>query len=379
MNSVQPIGLLGTARQGRITPEQATPKNARSTALGFVGAVCSRPHGKSDHGPVDPTNYNTDESEMRKTLNTKLLDGAYYCYLDDIPSLTNNTINRYVTSNNCITDRILGTNTSFSLPNRMQFFITGNNLKTAADIVRRSLTLDLHYAGLIRERKIESPAVTPAHFRDPAWRTDLLQILWSLCCHWQQQGCPRLCTTYPSDFEDYATAAHIAMAAGLADPWGPRQIALDTGDARGEALEDLIIAAADTIQEKIWSTEKNTYVHTGATKTFTSDDMVEIARANGLLEIIIPPSVDKARSLGMALRPLKGDIRTDTSGRQFRVGDKHARTRNLTLITILSEPAHAPADSTGTAPEDPPPPPPAPPADPADDPFAPLPSVELPL
>lgn len=303
------------------------------------------------HGPVDPTNYNTDESEMRKTLNSKLFDGAYYCYLDDIPSLVNNTINRYVTTNNAITDRILGTNTTFSLANRMQFFVTGNNLKTASDITRRSLPLDLHFAGLIKDRKFARPSVTAASFRSPSWRKDLLQCMWSLCKHWEAAGCPRLCQSVPDDFAEYGICAHIAMSAGMTDPWGPRQIALDVGDARGEALEDLLVAAADTIPGQ-WSQEHGTTRHTGCWQKFTTADMLKLAQDNDILEIIIPPAVDKARSLGQALRGLKGDVRKDSSGRQFEINDKKGKTRNYTLITILSEPTHAPVDDTGQPPMD---------------------------
>ena len=116
---------------------------------------------------------------MRKTLNTLLFDGAMVCYLDDIKTLANNTINRFVTAT-AIRDRILGTNQSFTVANRMQFFVTGNNLKTTPDIARRSLTIDLFWAGKAAERQFSNPAITEERLADPAWRASLLSCLWSL-------------------------------------------------------------------------------------------------------------------------------------------------------------------------------------------------------
>ncbi len=303
------------------------------------------------HGKLQAVNYAEDEAEMRKTLNSLLFDGSMVCYLDDIKTLANNTINRFVTAG-AIRDRTLGTNQAFTLQNRMQFFCTGNNLKTTPDIARRSLPIDLFWAGNAAQRQFTGAVLNEDTITEPAWRADMLSALWSLCKAWEDAGCPESCPNPPNSFKDFAACAHITMFAGLANPFGPRQIELDSGDTMGEALETLIIGIADSI-DGYWSSIMNKKVHTGQSETFTVQQLIEKAEDMQILDIITNYAKEPKRSLGSSMRKVKGKEYVDSTGRKFRVGSKRTKASNNYQFTILSEPtASAPADSAGAHPED---------------------------
>lgn len=276
------------------------------------------------HGDIDTINFNADENELRKLLNTRLLDTAAYAFLDDIPSLISNTINRYVTSSR-ITDRVMGKQSSFTVENRMQFFITGNQLKTSKDVERRSLPIDLFCAGDATTRTIGT-RISEHGILTPTWRRDMLTALWSLVAGWQRAGCPKDPTTAAriSSFEHYKIAAHITIWAGFPDPFGPRQVDLDTGDTMTDALTETIIYI---------STNQTT-----TTETYTIDRILEIAAAIGKADIITGSARDPRKSLGHQMRRIKGRIFTDSYGRQFEVGNRRTSASSNYTITHLTPP-----------------------------------------
>lgn len=276
------------------------------------------------HGDIDTINFNTDENELRKLLNTRLLDSSPYAFLDDIPSLISSTVNRYVTSTR-ITDRIMGRQESFTVENRMQFFITGNQLKTSKDVERRSLPIDLFCATDATTRTIGT-RISEHGILTPTWRRDMLTALWSLVAGWMRAGCPKDPTTAAriSSFEHFKTAAHITIWAGFMDPFGPRQVDLDTGDTMADSLTETIIYI---------STNQQT-----TTETYTIDRILEIAAAIGKADIITGGARDPKKSLGHQMRRIKGRVFTDTYGRQFEVGNKRTSASSNYTITHLTPP-----------------------------------------
>lgn len=297
------------------------------------------------YGAVAPGNYTEDDNEMRKTLNSALFNGAPFFFLDDLSIIAGRVLPRFVTAA-YIKDRELGKNIMFEKPQRMQFFLTGNNLKTSTDIERRTLPIDLFYDGDAATRT-NFTTLKEEHLTDPKWRTAMLEALWGLCCHWERQGSPSL-TNIPAltSFKPYvATAASIAVAAGFTSPFNPRPVNLDTGDTKKAALIRLIILIADTI---LPPADTPHLPHTGLTESYTVAQIVDIAKANHLLDIIVGSTRDTNISLGYQIRNLNGRRFTDTRGRSFLVGDKRRAASTLYPFHILSEPTITTEQDTTT-------------------------------
>lgn len=287
------------------------------------------------YGAVAPGNYTDDDNEMRKTLNSALFNGAPYFFLDDLSVIAGRVLPRFVTAA-YIKDRELGKNVMFEKPQRMQFFLTGNNLKTSTDIERRTLPIDLFYDGDATTRT-DFTTLKEEYLTNIEWRRSMLEALWGLCVHWENQGAPAL-TGVPAltSFKPYvATAASIAVAAGFTSPFAERPVNLDTGDTKKAALIRLVILIADTI---LPPADDPTRPHTGLSESFTVAQMVDIARTNHLLDIIVGSTRDQIISLGYQIRNLNGRRFTDSHGRSFMVGDKRRSASTLYPFHILSEP-----------------------------------------
>lgn len=291
------------------------------------------------HGDVDAANFIDDDKEFRQTLNAMLFDGARFCWLDDVKHLKSQALNRFITSSR-IRDRILHTQITFSKEMRMQFFATGNSLKVSPDIARRSLPIDLFFAQDATQRIFQG-ILTEEIIAQPAIRSSFLSCLWSLVHHWQEAGCPRYIEKAPggafAKFVDLA--ANIAMHAGFANPYGPRLVDLDSGDAAGKALQEVLVVMADSIGAGFGQP------HKGRFYKFRVADLESFATNMHKIDIIVPYGNNKRDNLGQAMRGMKGREFTDSRGRRFSVGSSRDSASSLYQFTILSEPTRELSDS----------------------------------
>jgi hypothetical protein len=291
------------------------------------------------HGDVDAANFIDDDKEFRQTLNAMLFYGARFCWLDDVKHLKSQALNRFITSSR-IRDRILHTQITFSKEMRMQFFATGNSLKVSPDIARRSLPIDLFFAQDATQRIFQG-VLTEEIITQPAIRSSFLSCLWSLVHHWQEAGCPRYIEKAPggafAKFVDLA--ANIAMHAGFANPYGPRLVDLDSGDAAGKALQEVLVVMADSIGAGFGQP------HKGRFYKFRVADLEAFATNMHKIDIIVPYGNNKRDNLGQAMRGMKGREFTDSRGRRFSVGSSRDSASSLYQFTILSEPTRELSDS----------------------------------
>lgn len=322
--------------------------NKKGTGKTFLARVCLAPIW----GDVPVANYTNDENELRKTLNSLLFNSEAICMLDDVNTLNNNTLNRYITASK-IKDRQFHTNKIFEKQNRMQFFATGNGLKSSEDIERRSIPVDLFFARDIRTRKFKY-TVSDAIIASPTWRADMMAGLWSLVKHWERSNFPQFLPreALPS-FEKYTQVAiNPVMCAGFCSPLGKRIVNLDTGDAMGHALEEVLIAIADTIIPEYQKQD------TGLFTVYTVPELIELARKLNKLDIVTNHAEYPNRIFGQAMRKIKGNEYQDSRGRWFTVGDKRTSASTVYRFTILTERTHeldttvSPL-TTGDAPPDP--------------------------
>lgn len=300
--------------------------NQQGTGKSFLARTILAPF----YGLPGVVNYREDENEMVKELNSAVLAGRPYMFLDDLKSLVSNAINRFVTSPK-IDGRILGKNSRFTVDNRSQYFITGNQLKTSRDVERRSLPIDMFCSMRATDRKI-SEKLSEAKILSLPWRADMLQALWSLVSGWMRAGCPRPDGEQKmTSFSSYMVASYITQWAGFMDPFGPRQVDLDTGDAMADALETVVIHIANQLQP-------DGPTHTGLKEIYTVPQIIEFAKAINLLDIVTNGARDENRSFGQQLRRIKGRVFEDSAGRQFEVGNRKTRACSAYEFTILSEP-----------------------------------------
>ena len=284
------------------------------------------------YGIPNATPYPREEVSLQKLLFTKLMNGAPYVLIDDLASLASATLNQYATSE-YISDRVLGGNVEFTGSNRMQLISTGNNLTVTADIERRSLIVDLFDVCKSTEKNVKNP-LTERVFGVQSWREDMLTAMWSMVWAWSEAGCPKhvRASAMPS-FEEFAeVVGSITVHSGFISPFTKRSVTSDGGDVRGVSLERLLKRLAELI------VPESGKPHTGCSRMYSVDDVLEVAKSMGVLEIICSGK-NLNQSMGHQLRKLKGREYVDGKGRRFTFGRKQDAVSSHYNVIILGEPA----------------------------------------
>ena len=83
------------------------------------------------------------EAEMRKRLTTIVMEAPRVALLDNVPdgaTLESSSLAALLTCNEW-TDRVLGVNRKVTLPHRVVWVATGNNIRLAGDLARRALSI----------------------------------------------------------------------------------------------------------------------------------------------------------------------------------------------------------------------------------------------
>lgn len=185
-------------------PVQGTGKTLLVTTLAAiaVGSVASESIPSKDN-----------DDEWRKKITSILLAASPFVLLDNIPD--NTTIDSPALAAALTTDewadRLLGRNNAIRLPSRVVWTATGNNLRVAGDMPRRSYSIRLD-ANAERpwERtgfKIEG---LERHIR--ANRGDLLAAALTVIRAWYTNGTPQASVPTLGGFEEWATTIGSVLA-----------------------------------------------------------------------------------------------------------------------------------------------------------------------
>ncbi|MGE0191980.1 MAG: hypothetical protein AB7T63_08040 [Planctomycetota bacterium] len=123
-----------------IAPEFGSGK----TLLAHVATRAMTGHGPDEMPPVGGRRSD-GEAEMRKRLTTVVMEAPRVALLDNVPdgsTLESPSLAALLT---CIewSDRILGVNRRVTLPHRVVWIATGNNIRLAGDLGRRALSVQI--------------------------------------------------------------------------------------------------------------------------------------------------------------------------------------------------------------------------------------------
>ena len=189
-------------------PMQGTGKTLLVTALGTiaVGNVSSE---------SIPSKENDDE--WRKKITSILLAASPFVLLDNIPD--NTTIDSPSLAAALTTeewsDRLLGRNNAIRLPSRVVWAATGNNLRVAGDMPRRSYSIRLD-ANAERPWERTGFKIKGLERHVRANRGDLLSAALTVVRAWYTNGKPRASVPALGSFDEWAeTIGSVVAFAGI--------------------------------------------------------------------------------------------------------------------------------------------------------------------
>jgi len=123
-----------------IAPEFGSGKTllARAATHAMTG------HGPDEMPPVGGRRAD-GESEMRKRLTTVVMEAPRVALLDNVPDGSTLESPSFAALLTCgsWTDRVLGINRNVTLPHRVVWVVTGNNIRLAGDLGRRALSVQI--------------------------------------------------------------------------------------------------------------------------------------------------------------------------------------------------------------------------------------------
>jgi hypothetical protein len=132
-----------------------------------------------------------DEEEIRKALTTSLREGPAIVAFDNVPEsrpLYSDSLCRAITAE-VYKDRLLGTNVSLEVPVSCIFVVTGNNIRVADDLRRRS-----YWTRLDAETSRPYERAGFRHLELSAWtkhhRLELVTALFTIIRGWRTAGDP---------------------------------------------------------------------------------------------------------------------------------------------------------------------------------------------
>jgi hypothetical protein len=245
--------------------------------------------------------------EFRKLLFSTAKARKPYLALDDVSYLKSDDLNRFITTS-IHEGRNMGGDVMGQFPAVTQVLTTGNQLTLAADLVRRSLVVDLFEPGKATERTFEKE-ITPDWLCLPETREKFLAALWAIVREWNEAGRPACKEARHTSASQWASVigAIVHHLNPKLKPFAKRTFNLG-GDESGAALEVLICALAS--QLPISGAE------------FTTADLIDKAEESNLLEAIAGHAKDMRKAIGHKVKRLRGRVFTDASGRRFEFGKR---------------------------------------------------------
>ncbi|MFM8385956.1 MAG: hypothetical protein ACKOCB_03900, partial [Planctomycetia bacterium] len=139
-----------------VAPEFGSGK----TLLAQAATRAMTGHGPDAMPPVGGRRAD-GEAEMRKRLTTVVMEAPRVALLDNVPdgsTLESPSLAALLTAEQW-TDRVLGVNRQVTLPHRVVWVVTGNNIRLAGDLGRRSLSIQI-------EPGVERPSLRTFELED---------------------------------------------------------------------------------------------------------------------------------------------------------------------------------------------------------------------
>ncbi len=175
------------------------------------------------------------DDEMRKRITSAMMSGHQSYHFANMKGHLDFAALEAATDNSgYFEDRILGSSTSITLRNEMEYSISANNATWTADIERRCRTIHLHYTQEdVNRHQYKHHDILGYCLKN---RERLLSAFAALLGEWVRQGCPPGPTPFTSFPEWGRVVGGILTCCGLPDPCLPHLDTRNSGDQTTQSV-----------------------------------------------------------------------------------------------------------------------------------------------
>ena len=190
-----------------------------------------------------------DEEEMRKVITATLVGGESLMVIDNVNDVVDSPSIASATSNDEWTGRILGTSQNVRLPNSMTWVLTGNQIRTSSEIVRRCfrIRLDARTAHPDLRTEFRHPNLL-TYVRDH--RTEIVEAMMVVVRSWVAAGRPAGSAVRAGEFPEWADMiGGILNNAGVTGFLENMMELRQSADAESDEWASFIAAWAEVAQQ----------------------------------------------------------------------------------------------------------------------------------
>ena len=221
------------------TPHHLFDAPGAGTGKGLLQSVLSSP--AKGRGGAATMAMPENDAEMRKLITSMLMRGETHVVFGNVSETIDSAALSEAMTTEAWTDRILGGNTTITVPVRLIWGSTGNNIGVSAEQARRSIRIRM-------DAKTDRPFERTG-FRHPdlsAWSTehrgDLVWAALTMTSAWIAAGCPAGTRTLGS-FEEWARVmGGILDVAGIPDFLANSEDLYATADSESDRWRALLTA-----------------------------------------------------------------------------------------------------------------------------------------
>jgi hypothetical protein len=298
---------------------------------GFLFTANQRGAGKSKlveialsavFGEAGAKEWPKEDKAITTLLESALFGFQPYFYIEEIEGFLKSAALNQIMQSNSYKSRTFHKQELRQVPNLLQIFAAGCDVKLTADLADRFLIVDLFRAEKTSEFKPKKQ-ISSADIIKPEFRSNILAASWALLKNWQDCGSPAGSTIH-NRFPFWSRViGGIVQEAGFADPIVCGRD-LDFDDL-GAEFERVFKVLAERLRA-------------GESRDFTVQECKEVAEELDVWNTLIRGAKDaKGESItfGKRLRGFKGRIFRDSKGRSFQFGRRESAKGSVYPLRVF--------------------------------------------
>lgn len=279
-----------------------TPGTGKSLIVRVVGVICTGREAAF-------LSHTREEDETRKRILAMGMAGIPLACIDNVEGPLGSGTLAAMLTNQEVSERMLGTSRMVTVPTRVVWTATGNNLRFKGDLYRRVVPIDMD-AGTERpeDRRFRHEDLLGWVSRN---RDALLRDLLTLVIGWREAGCPQHSFTRYGSYESWDHVVRsILLWAVQVDPCGKREVLRTDDDDDMERMQNVFLTWYEAVGDEFLTVREI---------ISRAEVRPDLRYALAALEPHGDGSTPSSRHIGVALRGWTGRI---NRGYQLRKGDK---------------------------------------------------------
>jgi hypothetical protein len=186
INGLSPLALLDANKAG-----------SGKSLLANINSILATGFPAKNHS------FPENEEEMRKLITSILQSGDSIVTFDNLGTILRSDVFAQAITSLIWSDRLLGTNRNCNFPQNLTWILTGNNIRTGGDMLRRCYKIRIDAKSSTPQDRIFKITNLQKWVKEN--RKKLVKAFFAMTCAWIDAGCPHGQNPVLGGFEEWST------------------------------------------------------------------------------------------------------------------------------------------------------------------------------